>query len=708
MKKIADQELDKAKVRVEILRADLHHHNHRYYVLDDPEVSDADYDRLFRELEELEKRHPGLITSDSPTQRVGASPLDKFTSIPHRIPMLSLDNCFSREELEEFDERAKRLLGSSAELTYLSEPKFDGAAVELVYAGGRLATGSTRGDGFTGEDVTQNLKTVRSIPPVLFPVRESGKILRVPGPTGKELVTLLKTLPKNLKIPERLEVRGEVIINREDFARLNKEREEAGEPPFANPRNAAAGSLRQLDPKITAGRPLAFYAYGVGEMEGWELKSQGEILAALFSFGFKINPHIARCRGAGEVLAYYENMARLREKLPYEIDGVVAKVDDFGLQRRLGEKTRSPRWAIAFKFAPRQAQTKVKEIIVQVGRTGTLTPVAVLEPVQVGGVKVSRASLHNQDELNRKDIRIGDTVLIQRAGDVIPEVVEVDKNKRTGKEEIFPVPKDCPVCGGPVTRIGEEVAYRCINISCPAQIRERIVHFTSKDGMDIEGLGDKLAAQLVDKKLVRDFSDLFFLEEETLANLERMAEKSAQNLLAALEESKPRGLERLLYGLGIRHVGEHLSRVLAGAFPDIKKLESASAEDLQKIREVGPEVAQSLVNFFANPDNLKTLERLRQAGVSFAPKSRPRSAELAGKTFVFTGGLQTLARDEAKRLVEERGGTASGSVSKNTDYVVAGEDPGSKLDKARKLGLKILTEEEFQQLIKLSNNSSGF
>ncbi|MCX5858591.1 MAG: NAD-dependent DNA ligase LigA [Proteobacteria bacterium] len=701
MTKIADQELDKAKVRVEKLRADLHHHNHRYYVLDDPEVSDADYDRLFRELEELEKHHPGLITPDSPTQRVGASPLDKFASVPHRIPMLSLDNCFSREEFEEFDGRAKRLLNTGAELTYFAEPKFDGAAVELVYTSGRLAAGSTRGDGVTGEDVTQNLKTVRSIPPVLIPVREPGKKLLTRGKTGKELVALLETLPKNLKVSERLEVRGEVIINREDFARLNKERDEAGEPPFANPRNAAAGSLRQLDPKITAGRPLAFYAYGVGETEGWELKSQGEILAALFSFGFKINPHIARCRGAGEVLAYYENMARLREELPYEIDGVVAKVDDFGLQRRLGEKTRSPRWAIAFKFAPRQAHTKVKEIIVQVGRTGTLTPVAVLEPVQVGGVKVSRASLHNQDELNRKDIRIGDTVLIQRAGDVIPEVVEVDKNKRTGKEEIFPVPKDCPVCGGPVTRIGEEVAYRCTNISCPAQIKERIVHFASKDGMDIEGLGDKLAAQLVDKKLVRDFSDLFFLEEETLADLERMAEKSAQNLLAALEQSKSRGLERLFYGLGIRHVGEHLARVLAGAFPDIEKLESASAEDLQKIREVGPEVAQSIVNFFANPDNVKTLERLRKAGVSFVSKSRPRSTELAGKTFVFTGGLPTLSRDEAKRLVEERGGTASGSVSKNTDYVVAGEDPGSKLDKARKLGLKILTEEEFQQLIKL-------
>jgi len=697
------QKIIQVKKQIEKLRADLHSHNHHYYVLDDPEISDAEYDRLFRELEELEKRHPELITPDSPTQRVGASPLEKFASVPHRTPMLSLDNCFSREELEEFDRRARRLLNVGAELIYFAEPKFDGAAIELLYAGGRLITGSTRGDGFTGEDVTQNLKTVRSIPPVLFQFLETGKKLRTRGQTGKELAALLETLPKNLKIPERFEVRGEVIINRKDFARLNKERDEAGEPSFANPRNAAAGSLRQLDPKVTAGRPLNFYAYGVGEVEGREFQSQGEVLAVLFSLGFKVNPHIARCRGAGEVLAYYENMARLREELPYEMDGIVVKVDDFGLQRRLGEKTRSPRWAIAFKFAPRQATTRVVDIVVQVGRTGTLTPVAFLEPVQVGGVEVSRASLHNQDEVDRKDIRIGDTVLIQRAGDVIPEVVEAIREKRTGKEKKFSVPKDCPVCGGPVTRIGEEVAYRCTNISCPAQIKERIVHFASKDGMDIEGLGDKLAAQLVDKKLVKDFSDLYFLTEETLADLERMAKKSAQNLLTALERSKSRGLERLLYGLGTRHVGEHLARVLAGAYPDIKKLESATAEELQKIREVGPEVAQSIVNSFANPDNLKTLERLREAGVSFVAKSRPRSAELAGKTFVFTGGLATLSRDEAKRLVEERGGSASGSVSKNTDYVVAGEDPGSKLDQAKKLGLKIISEEEFKQLIKLDN-----
>ena len=703
MKKVTDREIDKAKARIEKLRADLRYHNHRYHVLDDPEISDAEYDRLFRELEDLEKHHPQLITSDSPTRRVGASPLDKFVSVPHRIPMLSLDNCFSREELEEFDGRAKRLLNTGAELGYLTEPKFDGAAIELVYAGGKLIAGSTRGDGFTGEDVTQNLKTVRSIPQVLFPVRTSGKKLRPAGRTGKGLSELIETLPKNLKIPERLEVRGEVVINREDFARLNREREEAGEPPFANPRNAAAGSLRQLDPKITARRPLDFYAYGVGEVEGREFQSQGEVLAVLFSLGFKVNPQVARCRGTGEVLAYYENMARLREELPYEMDGIVAKVDDFGLQHRLGVKTRSPRWAIAFKFAPRQATTRVVDIVASVGRTGTLTPVAFLDPVRVGGVEVSRASLHNQDEVDRKDIRIGDTVLIQRAGDVIPEVIEAIKEKRTGKEKKFSVPKDCPVCGGPVTRIGEEVAYRCTNISCPAQIKERIVHFASKDGMDIDGLGDKLAAQLVDKKLVKDFSDLYFLEDKTLANLERMAEKSAQNLLVALEQSKSRGLERLLFGLGIRHVGEHLARVLAGAYPDIKKLESATAEDLQKVREVGPEVAQSIVNFFANPDNLKTLECLRKAGVSFTPKSRPRSAEFAGKTFVFTGGLATLSRDEAKRLVEERGGTASGSVSKNTDYVVAGEDPGSKLDKAKKLGLKILSEVEFKQLIKLND-----
>lgn len=697
---------ERIRKRAEALREKIRHHNHRYHMLDDPEIPDAEYDRLFRELLRLEKKYPELVTPDSPTQKVGAPPLDAFQPVAHRLPMLSLDNCFSLDELREFDERARKILHTRSEVSYLAEPKFDGAAVELIYENGRLVTGSTRGDGFTGEDVTLNLRTVRTIPLALdIKGTKPGKkyFTRVVFPDGRssDLPGMVRSLlQKEYRIPPRIEVRGEVIIQRRDFLQLNRAREERGESPFANPRNAAAGSLRQLDSRITAERPLGFYAYGVGEIEGAEWKTQGEILAGLFLLGFKVNPYISRCRGAEEVQSYYEAMNRARDALPYEIDGIVVKVDDLSLQRRLGVKTRSPRWAAAYKFAPHQAVTRVLDIQAQVGRTGTLTPVARLEPVPVGGVEVSRASLHNQDEVERKDVRIGDTVIVQRAGDVIPEIVRVLAEKRKGKERRFQMPGKCPVCNSTVVRLPGEVAYRCTNLSCPAQIKERIVHFASKNGMDIDGLGDKLVSQLVDQALVENVSDLYRLEKETVADLERMADKSARNLMEALEKSKGRGLERVLYALGIRHVGEHLARVLASAYPDIEKLVSAPLEELTEISEVGPEVAASISEFFSHPENREILNRLRTAGVSFQPKLRSRSAELSGKMFVITGALENYSRDEAKRAIEDRGGKVVSSVSRKTDYVVVGGDPGSKYDRARELKIPVINESEFRKLLK--------
>lgn len=698
------ENLERARKRIEQLRAYINLHNYQYHVLDAPIISDAEHDQLFRELLGLESQHPELVTPDSPTQKVGAPPLDAFQSVAHRLPMLSLDNCFSFDELREFAERARKLIRSPGEIRYIAEPKFDGAAIELIYEDRRLITGSTRGDGFTGEDVTLNVRTIRTIPLVLDikvrkPGREYFSQLDFSGGSTSEMSKLIRDLTrKNFRIPSRIEVRGEVIIHRGDFARLNRAREKKGESPFANPRNAAAGSLRQLDSRITAERPLDFYAYGIGEVEGVDWKTQSEILAGLFMLGFKVNPYITRCQGVEDIQSYYEAMNRIRDDLSYEIDGIVAKVDDLALQRRMGEKTRSPRWAIAYKFAPHQATTRVLDIQAQVGRTGTLTPVAHLEPVQVGGVEVSRASLHNQDEVERKDVRIGDTVIVQRAGDVIPEVVRVFPEKRTGKEKRFRMPGKCPVCRSTVVRLPDEVAFRCTNFSCPAQVKERIGHFASKNGMDIDGLGDKLVSQLVDQDLVKDASDLYRLDETEVASLERMAEKSARNLVNALEKSKGRGLERVIYSLGIRHVGEHLARVLASAYPDIEKLMSASPEELFKISEVGPEVAASIADFFSHPENRQIMKRLRAAGVSFKPKRRTRSAELSGKTFVISGTLENFSRDEAKRLIEERGGKVTSSVSKKTDYLVVGEDPGSKYEKARELGIAILDEGEFRKL----------
>lgn len=664
-----------AEQQIAQLRQQLHYHNYRYYVLDDPEISDADYDHLMRRLQELEAAFPDLITPDSPTQRVGAAPLEEFGTVLHAIPMLSLDNAFSPGEIREFDARVKRLLGLTTPVDYVAEPKIDGLAVELVYEEGRFVQGSTRGDGVRGEDVTPNLRTIKTIP-----------------------LRLLAKAP--LAIPALLEVRGEVYMTKGDFLRLNARREEEGEPTFANPRNAAAGSLRQLDPRITASRPLNIFCYGVGRVEGVSFRTHWEMLQCLAGWGFRVNPHGEVCAGIEAALAYYERWREKRDELPYEIDGVVIKVNSCEWQEALGTRSRSPRWAIAYKFAPKQAVTRVKEIAVQVGRTGALTPVAVLEPVQVAGVEVSRASLHNPDEVARKDVRAGDWVVVQRAGDVIPEIVEVLKERRTGHETPFLMPTRCPACGSAVVRLEDEVVPRCVDLACPAKLKESIVHFASKPGMDIEGLGDKTVDQMVERGLLKDVGDLYYLSKDDLLKLDRMAEKSASNLLKAIERSKHTTLPRFLYALGIRHVGEHVAQVLARHYPQWQDLQRASYDELQAIHEIGPRIAQSIVAFFSEPGNQMVLEKLQRAGVQVAAGAAPATDQAwRGKTFVFTGGLESYTREEAKRLVEARGGRVASSVSRHTDYVIAGADAGSKLDRARELGVTVLSEEEFRALL---------
>jgi len=657
--------------KVEKLREEIEYHNYRYYILDQPEISDGQYDRLMRELEMLEEQFSELRTPNSPTQRVGAPPLEEFEIVRHSIPMLSLANAFDETEAKEFDKRVKKFLGTSSGIDYVTEPKLDGLAVELVYEKGQFVVGSTRGDGINGENITQNLRTIKTIP--------------------------LQLIRKEIPVPERLEVRGEVIIQLKRFRDLNRKREEMGESLFANPRNAAAGSVRQLDSKITAGRPLEIYCYGIGEVQGRTFKTHWEILQTLSKWGLRINPHIQRCNHIEEVIAYYHEVKEKREKLPYEIDGIVIKVNRLDLQARLGEISRSPRWALAFKFQPKQEITKIKDIIVQVGRTGALTPVAVMEPVRVGGVEVSRATLHNQDEIDKKDVRIGDSVVIQRAGDVIPEVVQVIESKRTGKEKKFRIPSKCPVCGAEV--IKEEAIHRCIGLDCPAQLKGRIKHFASKRAMDIEGLGVKLIDQLVDKGLIKDVADIYGLEKKQLVELERMADKSAQNIVEAIEASKTKPLSKFIYALGIRQVGESTAEDLARRFPRLNDFFNLSEEDLREIEGIGPEVSASVVQFFRDRKNKESIERLKKAGVTVIEPRPKGKAKLAGKTFVFTGALKTYGRDEARNIVESLGGTTASSVSKKVDFVVVGEDPGSKSEKAKALGIKSLTEEEFKKMI---------
>ena len=667
--------MDKNEAIAEVsrLRGEINRHNYLYYVLDSPEVPDAEYDRLMRRLEELEAAFPDLVTPDSPTQRVGALPAAAFGTIKHTIPMISLANALTRDEALEFDARVKRHLGLGPEdkIEYVGEPKMDGLAVELIYEDGVFIKGSTRGDGVVGEDVTQNLKTVRSIP------------LR---------------LTKNA--PRLLEARGEVFLPLDAFRKINREREERGEPLFANPRNAAAGSLRQLDPRVTAARPLDIFCYGLGVVEGASPSTHLESLDLLKKSGLRVNPFVKLLAGIEAAIEYHDELEARRDSLNYELDGAVLKVNSLQLQKRLGAVTRSPRWAIAYKFVPKQESTRVIRIEVGVGRTGALTPVAILEPVFVGGVTIERATLHNLDEVERKDVRPGDTVIVQRAGDVIPEVLSVIMDKRPQGTEPFRMPPSCPECGSAVDRVGA-IHYCTGGLLCPAQLKESIRHFASKRAMDIEGLGDKHIEQFVEAGLLKDVADIFVnLTAENLKNLAKWKDKSITNLLGGIEKSRHPALERLIYALGIKGVGEHMARLLAKRFGSIDKLMEIDEQGLLSVHEIGPETARSIVDFFSEPRNLKVMEKLKAAGVVFPVEERAASiGALSGKVFLFTGALASFTRDEAKDLVESLGGEAASSVSKKVDFVVAGEEAGSKYAKAKKLGLRILNEEEFRKMV---------
>ncbi|OGP61567.1 MAG: DNA ligase (NAD(+)) LigA [Deltaproteobacteria bacterium RBG_13_49_15] len=657
-------------IRADELRKMLHRHNYRYYILDDPEVSDAEYDQLMRELIALETAYPELRRPDSPTQRVGAPPLEKFETVIHSIPMLSLDNAFDASEIIEFDARIRRFLSISGRIRYTAEPKLDGIAVELVYEKGKLTVASTRGDGIRGEQVTPNVKTIRSVPLVLSATEKTG-------------------------FPSYLEVRGEVFIEKEKFKKLNEGRIKKGLPIFANPRNAAAGSLRQLDSRITAERPLDMFCYGIGNAPEFRFQSHWDALIGLQGFGFKINPHIRSGIELEEVLSFYIELGRVRHELPYEIDGMVVKVDNLEFQDRLGVKSRSPRWAIAYKFEAVQGTTRVREIDVQVGRTGALTPVAHLEPVNIGGVTVSRATLHNEDEILKKDIRIGDTVLVQRAGDVIPEIVKVIESGRTGEERIFSMPDSCPVCRSPAIRFEGEAARRCSNVSCPAQVKATVRHFASKGAFDIDGLGDKLVGQLVDNGHVRSYADLFRLNSELLKKLERMGGKSVENLVKAIEKSRTIELSRFIYALGIRHVGENVAGILSKRFRSIAGVSRASLEELSGIEGVGPTIAASIRAFFDNPKNREAIESMITTGVIITATHEINGGAFDGKTVVLTGVLERMTRSRAKIAIEKEGGKVGSVVTRRTDYLIAGDAPGSKLDRARELGVPILNETEF-------------
>lgn len=658
------------KERAATLRHMLEHHNYLYYVLDSPEISDGEYDQLFRELVSLEENYPELRTKDSPTQRVGAPPLTSFQPMVHRIPLLSIDNAMDTQEVQAFHQRVVKWLRKD-EIAYCCEPKFDGLAVELVYENGVFSRGGTRGDGQTGEDVTENLRTIKSIP--------------------------LRLMGNNL--PELLEVRGEVVMLKSAFRELNALRSQNAEALFANPRNAAAGSLRQLDSRITASRTLVFFAYGISEATAVGLDSQYAILERLREFGFRVNPDKRLCLGVDEVIRFAMQMQTIREDLPYEIDGVVIKLDGVKDQGELGVKARSPRWVVAYKFPPTQATTLLNKIDVQVGRTGAITPVAHLEPVKVGGVTVSRATLHNADEIERKDVREGDTVIVQRAGDVIPEVVAPVLSKRPEGSRPFVMPANCPSCNAELVQDGAVV--RCINISCPAIIEQEIYHFASKDALDIDGLGRKIVHQLVKKGLVHDIADLYTLSRTDVMSLEGFAELSASNLIASIETSKKVSLERFIYALGIQHVGSVAAKDISAYFGSLDTIMSAQYEELCSIRGIGSEIARSIGDFFSNEQNRMVIEKLLNLGLELsAPgqKEKPVTA-LSGQRFCFTGTLQSLSRNEAKVRVEALGGQVVSSVSKQLDYLVVGEDPGSKLDKAASLNVAILDEEAFLQLL---------
>ncbi|MFW6256780.1 MAG: NAD-dependent DNA ligase LigA [Bacillota bacterium] len=655
--------------KIEDLRAEIRHHEYRYYVLNDPEISDAEFDKLMRQLEELEAEYPELVTPDSPTQRVGGEPLDAFEKVEHSRPMLSLGNAFNGQQVRDFVDRVYRLAGRK-DLEFVVEHKIDGLSAILSYENRRLVRGATRGNGIMGEEVTANIKTIPSIP-----------------------------LKLRKEVPE-IELRGEIFIKKEDFKQLNERRLEEEKEPFANPRNAAAGSIRQLNPEIAASRPLDFIAYSVLE-DDLGLETHTEFLELLKELGFKVN-WFEKCSRVEEIIQICEKWTEKREDLPFKIDGIVIKVNDLALREELGSTSKSPRWAIAFKFPAIQKTTVVRDIKISVGRTGALTPTAELEPVEIDGSTVSRATLHNEDEVARKDVRIGDHVLIQKAGDVIPEVVKVIKDKRDGTEEEFSMPDQCPVCGGDVLREEGEAVMRCTNVtSCPAQKREGILHFVSRNAMNIEGVGPSLIDQLLEKDLINDYADLYFLKKEQLLNLERIAEKSAQNKLEAIEASKERPLHRVLFALGIRHVGQNAARLLSEVYPEIDLLKEAEKEELEKIDEIGPTIAESVVSYFSEEHNLEVIDKLREAGVSLAREQEESGSGdfLADTRFVFTGSLKNYTRREAQELVTAAGGRATSSVSSKTDYVVAGDNPGSKLDQAQELGVEVLAEDDFRELI---------
>jgi DNA ligase (NAD+) len=665
---------DKARQRIEELRKTINYHNYRYYVLDSPEISDAEYDGLMKELKQLEAEHPDLVTPDSPTQRIGAPPVEAFGVVEHPQPLLSLANAFSYEDLAAWYRRVSNLLGRR-EFDLVCEPKIDGLAVALTYVDGLLATGATRGDGYRGENITQNLKTVRSIP-----------------------------LSVSREAPPRFEVRGEVYLPKAGFKKLNEERARDELPLFANPRNAAAGSVRQLDSSITARRPLDIWVYGLGWVEGKAVPdTHWEIMQWLKSLGFKINPKIALVHTLDEVEKYHQGWVESREKSPYEADGIVAKVNSIALQQELGNVAHEPRWAIAYKFPAVQGTTKLLDIGINVGRTGSLNPYAILEPVRVGGVTISSAALHNEEDIHRKDIRIGDWVVVQRAGEVIPEIVEPIISRRTGKEKIFHMPTRCPVCGSEVIKPEGEAMHRCTNAACPSQALEKIKHFVSRGAMDIDGVGEKLCRALFEAGLIKDSADLYYLTKEQLLGMERMADKSASKVLKSIEESKDRPLDRVIFALGITHVGDQYAELLAGHFASIDALAKASEEELSTIPSIGPKIAESIVVFFRQEGNRQIIEKLRKAGVKLERENVGEelvsSLPLAGLEFVLTGKLESLSRPEAEAKIKAIGGKAGSDVTKKTSYVVVGADPGSKLAKAEKLGIKTLTEAEFLELL---------
>ena len=669
---------DDARLIVEDLRDELAKHNYYYYIKDNPIISDHQYDMLLRNLSMIEKKYPELITEDSPTQRIGAPLEGGFSTVEHGERMLSLQDAFDYQELNDFLTRIyKDLERGENEVEFICELKIDGSAVALVYENGKFARGATRGDGVLGEDITSNLKTIRTIPLRLF--RKTG-----------------------LKIPSRLEVRGEVYLAKDEFKRINAEREEEGLATFANPRNAAAGSLRQIDPKNTASRRLNIFIYGAVASGELDIASHYEMLNYLVDTGLKINPDIRKAASFEEIKRYLESWEEKRKDLPYETDGVVIKVNDFGYQRKLGQTSRNPRWAIAYKFPPEEEVTRILDIKVSVGRTGALTPVAVLRPVTVAGSTISNATLHNEDEIRRKDVKVGDWVVVHKAGDVIPEIVKVIKERRDGSQQEFRMPGKCPVCRSDVIKPEGEVALRCTSMACPAQQYERIVHFTSKGAMDIEGLGPAIVEKFLDKKLIKDSADIYYLKYDDVFSLENFKEKSTKNLLGAIEESKKKPLSRLLFAMGIRYVGSHTAVVLTRVFTDLDSLMHARYEEIEEIKEIGPKIAESIISFFKQEQNLKVIEKLRKAGVNFSSELKKvlKKETFAGKTFVLTGKLNDFSREEAKEIIENFGGRVTSNVSRGTDAVLLGESPGSKLDDARRYNIRLISEEEFKKMIK--------